>query len=658
MKKIRLFVAALCVMMCMLATTSYVTHSMPVLAASSSSSATKINVSKLKIKLSATTYTYNGKERKPTVTVTYKGKKVSSDYYTVKYSSGRKLPGTYNVAVTFKGKYTGKKTLTYKIVLQSPSVKPEYSTKSVDLSWAKTSKATCYIVYNSSKKQLGKTKGTEFTVKNLKPGTKYTFYVRAYAKIGEKSYYSSYVKVETATRPAISGTSTLYVGASKTFKATASSKAKITWSSSDKKIATVSSSGKVTAVKAGNVTIKAKANGVYAYYKLTVKAPTIKISKTSLKLDVGASATLKATVAPSDMTVKWTSSDSEIAKVSSGGKVTAVTPGTATITATGTYAGKSYKKTCKVTVEPKVYALGETLTVPGKYSITFKSVEPHYFCNSYDDDAVNYEECLMITYDFKNLSSTDDLYVSDFSFDYYDVEGDVAKIHPCTHANDSNTCRPGMKCTGAQSAVMFKNVGNYIYIYTDIIYDDPGYMFELKVDRNVSEPEEPSYDESGFDILKNHISEYGSVNNNGKSFIKSTATSENYDYQFGIVYDDSADEINFIAINSHKYDDGLDIIVEFTIDASSTSTSVTGVLIHYQYGSESGSGTAKATLNMGKYTGNTDLAFKWQPGTTAYIKNTDAGMFNTALQFAFAEWENLIYSECGLFMSDIGFTSY
>lgn len=350
MKKIRLFLAVICVAFC-LATTFYVAQSTPVLAASSTSSTKKVDASKLKIKLSATTYNYNGKEKKPTVSVTYKGKKVSSDYYKVKFSSGRKLPGTYSVTVTFKGKYTGKKTLTYKIIIQSPTVKTDLSTKSIGLSWNKTTKASRYIVYNSSKKQIAKIKGTSYTIENLKPGTKYTFYVRSYAKIGDKAYYSSYVKVQTSTKPAISGSSSMYVGATKTFTATVSSKAKVTWSSSDKNIATVSSSGKVTAIKAGTVTIKAKANGVTASYKVKIKTPTIKLNKSNLTIKLDETATLKATTTPSSMKVKWKSSNTDVLEVSSKGKLTPVSVGTATVTATGTYGGKSYKKTCKVTVE-------------------------------------------------------------------------------------------------------------------------------------------------------------------------------------------------------------------------------------------------------------------------------------------------------------------
>ena len=75
------------------------------------------------VKLSNSSYTYNGKAKKPRVVVkTLKGSKISSKYYTVKYttSSGKRVSsiknvGTYFVKVTFKGKYSGTVKKTVKV---------------------------------------------------------------------------------------------------------------------------------------------------------------------------------------------------------------------------------------------------------------------------------------------------------------------------------------------------------------------------------------------------------------------------------------------------------------------------------------------------------------------------------------------------------------
>lgn len=117
----------------------------------------------------------------------------------------------------------------------------------------------------------------------------------------------------------------------------------ITWSSTDSKIAKVDKKGVVTAIKPGKCYIKAtlKDGSVYGQCKVEVKKPAM--SSTSKSIAKGKSFTLKANYLPG--TIKWTSSNSKIAKVEKG-KVTAKGTGTCTITASN---GK-YKVTCSVKV--------------------------------------------------------------------------------------------------------------------------------------------------------------------------------------------------------------------------------------------------------------------------------------------------------------------
>ena len=82
-----------------------------------------------------------------------------------------------------------------------------------------------------------------------------------------------------------------------------------------------------------------------------VAVKSVALNKTSLTLTVGESATLKATLSPTDATNKkltWSSSDKAVATVSSSGKVTAVKAGTATITVKTADGNKT--TTCKVAI--------------------------------------------------------------------------------------------------------------------------------------------------------------------------------------------------------------------------------------------------------------------------------------------------------------------
>lgn len=91
---------------------------------------------------------------------------------------------------------------------------------------------------------------------------------------------------------------------------------------------------------------------------VTVKAKLVNVTgvtldKDTLELEEGKTATLTAAVAPADATdktVTWTSSKENVATVT-GGMVTAVAEGEATITVTT--ADGSFTATCKVTVTPK-----------------------------------------------------------------------------------------------------------------------------------------------------------------------------------------------------------------------------------------------------------------------------------------------------------------
>ena len=149
----------------------------------------------------------------------------------------------------------------------------------------------------------------------------------------------------------------------------------VTWASSDAQVASVAG-GKVTAVKEGTATITASCGGKSATCAVTVQKKTVPVSsvslsKTALTITEGESATLTATVNPTDateQTVTWKSSDTAVATVD-GGKVTAVKPGSATITAS--CGGQS--ATCAVTVEKKVIPV--SVITLNKTEVTLKQNE-------------------------------------------------------------------------------------------------------------------------------------------------------------------------------------------------------------------------------------------------------------------------------------------
>ena len=158
------------------------------------------------VKLSKTSYTYNGKAQKPKVVVkNSKGKALTEGKdYTVKYQSGRKNPGTYTVTVTFKGNYSGKKTLTFTIAPKAPTLKANAAKKSAKLSWNKQTGATGYNVYmatskNGKYKKIATVKNgkVSYTKTGLTKGKTYYFKVAAYTTSGGKTINGAYSAVKS-----------------------------------------------------------------------------------------------------------------------------------------------------------------------------------------------------------------------------------------------------------------------------------------------------------------------------------------------------------------------------------------------------------------------------------------------------------------------------
>ena len=160
------------------------------------------------LKLSATAYTYNGKVRKPSVAVKAGEKTFSASEFAVKYSGGRKNVGKYSVTVTMKGKYTGKKTVTFRINPKGIAVqKLTKGKKMMKVTWKaqKTQVSGYRIQYSTSSKFKKDThiktvksyKTKSLKVKKLKAKKKYYVRIQTYKTVGGIKYYSGWSKAKS-----------------------------------------------------------------------------------------------------------------------------------------------------------------------------------------------------------------------------------------------------------------------------------------------------------------------------------------------------------------------------------------------------------------------------------------------------------------------------
>lgn len=158
---------------------------------------------------------------------------------------------------------------------------------------------------------------------------------------------------------------------------------KVTWKSLKTSVATISDKGKVKGIRGGSAIITAVSDdgGYMATCLVTVVQPVskVKLNYSSYKLGIGKTVGLKATVtsnSSSNSKVKWTSSNTSVASVSSSGKVKGKKLGTCTITARATD-GSGKKATCKIRVVRQVSSISLnkpvlTLTVSQTKKLTAK----------------------------------------------------------------------------------------------------------------------------------------------------------------------------------------------------------------------------------------------------------------------------------------------
>ena len=116
----------------------------------------------------------------------------------------------------------------------------------------------------------------------------------------------------------------------------------VAWSSSNPNVATVDANGVVTAVAAGQASITATAGNhsqscIVTVKKGVINVEAVQISSPSLSVMVGETVPLTATVYPdnaTDKSVKWTSSNTQVAEVDQDGRVTGKAIGTAIVIVT------------------------------------------------------------------------------------------------------------------------------------------------------------------------------------------------------------------------------------------------------------------------------------------------------------------------------------
>ena len=236
------------------------------------------DIANAKITLSKAPYIYSPNGVFPSVTVKYGKKTLSKGTdYTVTYTNNKAI-GVATLTVKGIGSYVGSVSKSFTVIPGNVSgFKVSSRTAStLTLKWNKVNGADGYAIYlyNASKGTYAykaSVKGTSYTAKKLKAGTKYTYAVKAYKDIKKSRYTSnSLTTLTTSTAPS---KPTLQVSVGK-------AKATLSWkkgtcsgyeiymksgNGSYKKIATLKGSSKVSYTKSKLTTGKTYSFKVRAF---------------------------------------------------------------------------------------------------------------------------------------------------------------------------------------------------------------------------------------------------------------------------------------------------------------------------------------------------------------------------------------------------------
>ncbi len=178
--------------------------------------------------------------------------------------------------------------------------------------------------------------------------------------------------------------------------AKAASKLTVEWTSSDESVATVDATGMVVAVSAGEADITASVTDseMSAVCKVTVKVAAKDITvpdNLDVKLNDGNETTVEATVSPADATdvkVSYASTDEAVATIDKDGRVQVLQPGECDIVTTLTQEGE---KVTEKTTHVKAFYEVESITLDSNGKVTAVSSGNATITATAGEESANYE---------------------------------------------------------------------------------------------------------------------------------------------------------------------------------------------------------------------------------------------------------------------------
>lgn len=159
----------------------------------------------MQVKINSKKIVYNGREQKPSVTVTVHGRKLKTSEYNVRYKNNKNI-GYASLTVTGKGKYAKySAAASFRIEPRQTRLTTVKSTGKGKgtVYWERKKEVSGYQIafstnsrFSGAKYRSTGNKTSKFVVDRLKSGKIYYFRIRTYKKIGNKNWYSSWSNVK------------------------------------------------------------------------------------------------------------------------------------------------------------------------------------------------------------------------------------------------------------------------------------------------------------------------------------------------------------------------------------------------------------------------------------------------------------------------------
>ena len=331
-----------------------------------------------------------------------------------------------------------------------------------------------------------------------------------------------------------------------------------------------------------------------------VQAATVSLNKRSTSVYIGKTTQLK--VKNYTGKIRWSSSNTSIATVSSTGKVKGKKAGTVTISAR---AGKKTLK-CKVTVRSVISVSPKTLYMDGV-----------------DDETITVT--LKKSCGLRYSISNPDIVSCSWDDDWY-KNGKVTYLY----------------VTAEKTGTTYITISNK--------YSSEKAKIKVVVDIDSDNGDDNDNNQDAFTELKNYILIYGSPNNKGDNLIdKDMYDNENNYWKWVVIYESGTKQLHFMV--SRLESGSNQMFGEIWLDSNLNA------YVKYEYSIFDNEGyvDAIASINPDTYTKHTKLRYNIIENTL-FLDSSVPSVADSCLVAGFSGWK-IILQEAGISFRDLGFLS-